>query len=148
MGRLIRRWGLFNLVGLGGFVLQLTTIALLTRRYDWSVAAATTVGLEVAFLHNLLAHTRWTWRDYPLRDWRDWLRRWWRYQMAKTASLCANIAITAALAGIAHLPVELANIAAVLACAIPNFFIAEWFVLPGRDKPLTPSSIGPGLHIH
>jgi len=114
---------------MGGFVLQLATIALLTRVFAWSPAGATAVGVEIAFLHNLLAHTRWTWRDYPLRGARGWFNRWWRYQAAKTASLVANIGLTAALVDLAGLPVEIANVVAVGACAIPNFFIAEWFVL-------------------
>lgn len=143
MGAAIRRWGIFNLVGFGGFLLQLATITLLTRKYGWSVPVATAVGLEIAFLHNLLAHTRWTWRDYPLRTGHEWVIRWGRYQLAKTTSLGANIAITTALVGIAHLPVEAANILAVLACAIPNFFIAEWFVLHGPGKKVHTPAIGP-----
>jgi putative flippase GtrA len=112
------------------------------------VPVATAVGLEIAFLHNLLAHTRWTWRDYPLRNGREWLIRWGRYQLAKTTSLGANIAITTALVGIAQLPVEAANVLAVLACAIPNFFIAEWFVLHGhRPKAAVPAA-GPDFHLN
>ena len=114
---------------MGGFVLQLAAIALLTRVLIWSPAAATAVGVEIAFLHNFLGHTRWTWRDYPLRNKRDWLNRWWRYQAAKTASLVANICLTTTLVTFSGMPVELANSVAVAACAVPNFFIAEWFVL-------------------
>lgn len=129
MGTRLRRWGIFNAVGTGGFVLQLATIALLTRRFGWSAAAATAAGIEIAFLHNFLGHTHWTWRDYPLRTAREWLHRWWRYQAAKTASIIANIAMTTALVTLAGFPIELANVIAVGACAIPNFFIAEWLVL-------------------
>ena len=132
MGADLRRWGIFNLVGTGGFVLQLITIALLTRAFNWPPAAATAAGLEIAFLHNLVAHTRWTWRDYPLRNRRDWFNRWWRYQAAKFASLAANVVMTTTLVTLAGLPVELANTVAVGACAVPNFFIAEWLVLRYR----------------
>lgn len=135
MDGVIRRWGLFNLVGLGGFALQLGAIALLTRTYGWSVPAASALGVEIAFLHNLLAHTRWTWRDYPLRSGREWLIRWWRYQLAKTASLAANVGMTTLLVGVAHQPAEIANVLAVLACALPNFLIAEWFVLNRQARP-------------
>jgi putative flippase GtrA len=134
----LRRWGIFNLVGLGGFALQLGIIAVLTRFFAWSPAAATVVGVEIAFLHNLIGHTRWTWREYPLRNGREWLHRWWRYQLAKSASLAANVAITAALAALTSLPVEAANAVAVLACAIPNFFLAEWLVLRHRQCATRP----------
>jgi putative flippase GtrA len=87
----------FNLVGFAGFATQLGTIALLTRCFGWSPFAATAAALELAALQNFFGHTRWTWRDRPAGGWREWLRRYWRYQIAKTASLAANLAITALL---------------------------------------------------
>lgn len=122
-----RRWGVFNAVGLGGFVVQIGAIALLTRHFGWPVFAATAVALELAALQNFVAHSRWTWSDRPAGGARDWLRRYWRYQGVKTASLAANLAITAALAHVG-LPAEIANTTAVLACAIPNYFASERFV--------------------
>ena len=103
------------------------TIALLTRCFGWPPFAATAVALELAALQNFLGHSRWTWRDRPAGGWREWLRRYWRYQIAKTASLAANLAITALLIH-AGLPPELANTAAVLACAIPNYLVSEHLV--------------------
>ena len=88
---------MFNAVGLGGFVVQIGAIALLTRHFGWPAFAATVVALELAALQNFLAHSRWTWGDRPAAGMREWLRRYWRYQGAKTASLAANLAITALL---------------------------------------------------
>jgi putative flippase GtrA len=122
-----RRWGVFNAVGLGGFVVQIGAITLLTRHFGWPAFAATVVALELAALQNFLAHSRWTWSDRPAAGMRDWLRRFWRYQGAKTASLAANLAITSLLIHIG-LPAEIANTAAVLACAIPNYIVSERFV--------------------
>jgi putative flippase GtrA len=122
-----RRWGVFNVVGLGGFVLQISAIALLTRHLGWPAFAATAIALELAALQNFLVHSRWTWRDRPASGASSWLRRYWRYQVAKTASLVANLAITALLIH-AGLPPEIANTAAVLACAIPNFLVSEHLV--------------------
>jgi len=122
-----RRWGLFNLVGLAGFVSQVGTIALLTRWFGWSPFTATAVALELAALQNFIGHTRWTWRDRRAGGWRGWLRRYWCHQIAKTASLAANLAITALLIH-AGLPPELANAAAVLACALPNYLVSEHLV--------------------
>ncbi|MEO5740843.1 MAG: GtrA family protein [Vicinamibacterales bacterium] len=131
----VRRWGVFNAVGIGGFVVQLCAIALLTRRFGWPAFAATTVALELTALQNFVAHSRWTWGDRPVprtvegpaTHLRGWLRRYWRYQVAKTASLAANLVITTLLIH-AGLPPEIANTAAVLACAIPNFLVSERFV--------------------
>jgi putative flippase GtrA len=127
-----RRWGVFNVVGLGGFVIQIGAIALLTRYFGWPAFAATAVALELAALQNFLAHSRWTWRDRPAPGARRWLRRYWRYQVAKSASLAANLAITALLIH-AGLPPEVSNTAAVLACAIPNYLVSEHLVFGARS---------------
>ena len=126
---------MFNAVGLGGFVVQIGAISLLTRHFEWPAFAATALALELAALQNFVGHSRWTWADRPVSSGvegrathvRGWLRRYWRYQVAKTASLAANLAITALLVQ-AGLPAEIANTAAVLACAIPNFLVSEHLV--------------------
>lgn len=129
-----RRWGVFNVVGMGGFVTQIATLALLTRNAGWPAFAATAVALEVAALQNFAGHSRWTFGDRPVADTsgrtarlHGWLRRYWRYQLAKAASLAANLAITTLLIW-AGLPPEIANTAAVLACAIPNYLVSERLV--------------------
>jgi putative flippase GtrA len=123
-----RRWGVFNLVGLAGFVVQIAAIALLIRRFGWPAPVATAVALEIVALQNFIGHSRWTWRDRPAApNMRGWLRRYWRYQAAKTASLAANLGITTVIIQ-AGLPPEVANTAAVLLCAIPNYLVSEHLV--------------------
>jgi putative flippase GtrA len=117
----------FNAVGVAGFVVQLAAIAVLTRHFGWPAFAATAVGLELAALQNFVGHSRWTWRDRPAAGVREWLRRYGRYQAAKTASLAANLVITTLLIQ-AGLPAEIANTAAVLACAIPNYLLSDRLV--------------------
>jgi putative flippase GtrA len=122
-----RRWGVFNLVGFGGFVLQIGAIALLTRGFGWPSFAATLLAIELAALHNFFGHSRWTWGEAPAAGIRDWAKRYWRYQVAKTANLGANLAFTTALIRVG-VPPEVANTAAVLLCAIPNYLLADRFV--------------------
>jgi len=122
-----RRWGVFNLVGLGGYLLQVGAIALLTRGFGWPSLAATIVGLELAALQNFVGHSRWTWNDRRASSVRGWLRRVWRYQVTKSASLAANLAITAGFVHLGLAP-EAANTAAVLICAVPNYLASEHFV--------------------
>jgi putative flippase GtrA len=126
----VRRWGVFNAIGLGGFGLQIGAIALLTRHFGWPAFAATAAGLELAALQNFIVHSRWTWGDRPVTSVGGWLRRYARYQAAKTASLLANLVITTLLIRIGF-PPELANAAAVLACAIPNYLMSERLVFHG-----------------
>jgi putative flippase GtrA len=123
----LRRWSVFSLVGLGGFFVQIVAIALLTRVWGWPAIAATAVALELAALHNFAGHSRWTWSDRRQASVRAWLCRYGRFQVAKTASLAANLAVTAVL-GYSGMPTEIANTAAVLLCALPNFMLAERFV--------------------
>ena len=122
-----RRWGVFNAVGFLGFITQLAAIAVLTRGFGWPGFAATVVGLELAAFQNFAGHSRWTWSERPAPNLRGWLGRYGRYQVAKTASLAANLAITSVLI-YAGLSPEIANTAAVLACAIPNYLASERFV--------------------
>ena len=131
----VRRWGVFNAVGVAGFVVQIAAIAMLTRYGGWPAFAATAVALELTALQTFIGHSRWTWSDRPIRSSaegsngraRAWLRRYWRYQGAKTASLAANLAITTLLSHLG-VPPELANTAAVLACAVPNYLVAEHLI--------------------
>jgi putative flippase GtrA len=117
----------FNLVGLCGFAVQIAAIAVLTRRCGWSSLAATAAGLELAALQNFIAHSTWTWHERRAASITTRLGRFWRYQVAKTASLGANLAITALLVH-AGLPPEVANTAAVLLCAVPNYLVSSHFV--------------------
>lgn len=123
----LRRWSVFNAVGLAGFVVQIAAIAVLTRHFGWSAFVATAAALELAALQNFLGHSRWTWGERPVTGIRGWLRRYGRYQLAKTASLVGNLAITALLVDVG-LPPEIANTAAVLACAVPNYLASEHLV--------------------
>jgi putative flippase GtrA len=117
----------FNLVGFAGFVVQISTITVLTRRFGWAPLAATALALELAALQNFIVHSRWTWSDRPERSLAGWVRRYARYQLAKTASLAANLAITTLLI-YSGVPAELANTAAVLLCGIPNYLVSEHLV--------------------
>ena len=128
----LRRWGVFNLVGISGFVLQVGAIALLTRWLGWSPLLATAVALEVAAFHNFIGHNQFTWKEYPPRSGREWIRRYLRYQVAKTTSLGASLALTMIVTAIAPLPLEVANTIAVLLCALPNYLLTERLVFSAR----------------
>ncbi len=131
----VRRCGVFNLVGFGGFVLQIGTIMLLSRGLGWSSIVATAAGLEVAALHNFIGHSRWTWRETPVGTPRGWAIRYGRYQLAKTTSLAASLAITMSLHGVAEMPVELASTLAVLICSLPNYLLTGHLVFGQRGMP-------------
>jgi putative flippase GtrA len=128
VGLEFRRWGVFNAVASGGFLLQIAAIALLTRKFGWSPMAATAVGVELAALLNFFGHTRWTWSDSPAGSARACAIRYGKYQLAKTASLGLNVGITLLLVKFGKLPVEMANVLAVAVCALPNYVAIERLV--------------------
>lgn len=130
----VRRFGVFNLVGFSGFLLQLALLSVLTRGFAWHDTVATAVAIEAALLHNFVGHTRWTWRDRRLGQ-MPLGRRLARYQAAKTVTLAANLALTAWLVRATPLPLELANIAAVIAMSSVNYAISDrWLFQRGRES--------------
>lgn len=126
---MIRRWLTFNGVGLLGFAVQLGALALLVHVCGWHYLAATAAGVEAAVLHNFVWHQRLTWRDRRAESPRGVLSRLWRFHLLNGAvSLAGNLVITGVLAGGFGLHPVVANIVAVLACSVVNFFGSEVLV--------------------
>jgi putative flippase GtrA len=120
-----RRIGFFNLVGLGGFLLQLGTLTLLTRVFGWHFAIASAVAIELAILHNFVGHSRWTWADRRPSGVRPWVARLGRYQAVKSGVLAANLGVTVAVVDVAGLPVEAASACAVAVCSVFSFLASD-----------------------
>ena len=60
----LRRWCVFNGIGLAGAAVQLAVLwMLLAARVHY--LPATLLAVEAALLHNFLWHERWTWSDRP-----------------------------------------------------------------------------------
>lgn len=55
------RAGRFALVALGGLVIQLALLHVLTRFASLDYRAATTLAVEAAVINNFVWHERWTW---------------------------------------------------------------------------------------
>jgi putative flippase GtrA len=122
-GRFLR----FNLVGVGGFVLQVGVLALLVY-LGAHYLVATAVAVEAAVLHNFLWHERWTWRDRP-SDGQGRLGRLWRFHALNGAiSLAGNILLMRLFVGTLGLAPIPSNILAVLICALVNFFASDRLV--------------------
>jgi putative flippase GtrA len=120
----------FNIVGVLGFALQLGVLTALVGA-GWPVFLATIVAVEVAVLHNFAWHERWTWADVPGSR-RARLARF--HALNGVISLGGNAVITAALAQ-AGAPVVVANLGAVLTCAMLNFAAAHLYVFCAKTWP-------------
>ena len=123
----VQRFLRFNGVGVIGFALQLGVLALLVR-LGVHYLAATALAVEAAVLHNFLWHERWTWRDRPAAG-RARLARLGRFHLLNgMVSIAGNVILMRLLVGEVGLPPLLANVIAVLACAVINYFASDRMV--------------------
>ena len=124
-----RRWIMFNGVGVLGLGVQLATLAVLVHGLGWHYLIATAIAVETAVLHNFVWHQRVTWRERPADGVLALLGRLGRFHLLNgLVSLAGNLTLMGLLAGgLAMHPVP-ANIVAVLACSILNFFASEVLV--------------------
>ena len=121
----------FNGVGIAGFAVQLTVLAALVH-LGVHYLAATLVAVEAAVLHNFFWHERWTWRDRPAEG-RGRLDRFWRFHALNgVVSLVGNLALMRLLVGTLGMPAIPANLLAVIACSVLNYFASDRMVF-ARD---------------
>jgi putative flippase GtrA len=129
------RWLKFNLVGLIGFAVQLSVLALLVSGLGLHYMPATVLAVESAILHNFLWHERYTWRD-RVGGQPGWLSRLARFHGANgLISLAGNAAIMALLVGEWGVPYLVANLVAVVVCSLLNFAAGDLLVFRARKAP-------------
>ena len=128
----VGRWLVFNGIGLAGVVVQLGVLAaLLAAGIHYLVATA--LAVEAAVLHNFVWHERWTWRDRPAAGLRHRLARLLQFHLLNgMVSLMGNLVVMAVLTR--RLGPFAANITAVVACSMVNFFGSDRVVFGDLRK--------------
>ena len=122
------RLGKFVVVGIIGFVLQLSALAALVHVAHWPWLPATVVAVELAIVHNFLWHDQWTWHDRRV-DRYAWLTRLARYNAATgVTSIAGNTLLMAIYVGVFGLSVLAGNALAVATMTIANFLVADRWV--------------------
>ena len=121
------RVGRFALVGLGGLVIQMIVLDLLTRVAALDYRAATVLAVEAAVLHNFVWHERWSWRVPQEAGGR--MTRAARFH-ATTAllSIVGSVILMSLFVDVLGWPVLPANLAAVAILGIANFRAADGWV--------------------
>ena len=125
----MKRFGKFNLIGLGGAAIQLTLFALLMACFQVSEVAATAIAVEVVVLNNFFWHERFTWGDR--RNVGLWSRifRLARFHAANgLVSLAGNTALVWLLVQYLKVPALPSAVAAIGICAPINFLLADRWV--------------------
>jgi putative flippase GtrA len=121
-------WLRFNAVGIVGVGVQLALLALFKGILGWSVRLATIAAVEITVLHNFAWHERWTWAHRKL-ELRGIPGRLLRFNISNgLISIVGNLVLMELLAVRLHLNYIVANIAAILACSLLNYFASDKLV--------------------
>jgi len=122
-----RHWLKFNLVGVLGAIVQLAVLEALTRGLKLQYLWATAMAVETALLHNFIWHEVFTWRGVGLAE--SLGQRLWRLVRFNLAngmvSLLGNLLLMWVFAGLFKWPYLIANLVAICACALLNFYLSE-----------------------
>jgi putative flippase GtrA len=125
------RWLKFNAVGGMGIAVQLAALALLKSGLHVNYLLATAAAVELALLHNFVWHERWTWRD---RGAGGRVGRLVRFHLANgLVSIAVNLVLMRILVGRMHWPYLAANVAAIAAGSVVNFFLGDLLVFRRGD---------------
>jgi putative flippase GtrA len=117
----------FNSVGVAGFAVQMTVLAALLHA-GVHYLAATALAVEAAVLHNFVWHERWTWKDRPAAG-HGRLGRLFRFHALNgLVSLAGNVLLMRLFVGTLGVPAIPANILAVMACSLVNYFGSDRIV--------------------
>ncbi len=134
-GSPLRRWCVFNLVGLLGVGVQLLTLAALHGWAGLHYLPATLVAVESSVIHNFLWHEQWTWSDRRSRTIRESLGRLGRFNLANgVVSIAGNLVLMSLLVGRLGVPYLAANLAAIALSSILNFIAGDRYVFTVRRE--------------
>jgi putative flippase GtrA len=130
------RWSKFNLVGAAGMAVQLVSLALFNRCAPGHYLLASAAALELTLLHNFIAHLHYTWSDR--RDNSALLVQLLRFHLSNgLVSMLGNLALMRLLVGVAHLPLLISNIIAILCCSILNYCLGNNWAFAARSPAST-----------
>jgi putative flippase GtrA len=133
------RWLKFNAVGGMGVLVQLAALAVFKSGLHLHYMLATVAAVEVALLHNFVWHERWTWKDRGVENRRGRVGRLVRFHLANgLLSFAVNLGVMRVLVGQLHWPYLAANLAAIAAGSVVNFFLGDLLVF--RRSELRPQA--------
>ena len=136
----IRRWCVFNFVGLMGIVIQLAAITILHGWVGLHYMLATALAVESAVLHNFVWHEHWTWADRTGGHRQGILRRLARFNLSTgVVSIASNLVLMSLFVDGFGLHYLLANLLSIALCSLVHFFVSDRFVFVGRVPRQAPA---------
>ena len=128
----LRRWLVFNTVGLVGVAAQLLALAAGTELLRLDYRVATALAVEAAILHNFVWHECWTWRDRGGGRCGRWMRLLQFNAVSGTVSITANVVLTALYVTLLGIHYLFANMAAIASCSLVSFLANDRLVFRAR----------------
>jgi len=124
-----RTWLKFNTVGVIGMGIQLAALALFKSALGLNYLLATAMAVESAVLHNFIWHERWTWLERTKKNRSGTFGRLVRFHLANgLISVAGNLFLTWLLVSQLNLHYFVANVIAIVTCAILNFLASDRLV--------------------
>lgn len=128
----------FNLVGLIGIAIQLTTLALLNRALPTRYLLTSTIAVELTILHNFAWHIRYTW---PESSRHNPFHQLLRFHISNgLISLLGNVLLMRLFIQSFHSSVLLANALTIACCSLSNFLLAHHWVFSRATQSTPPAS--------
>jgi putative flippase GtrA len=122
----------FNIVGVAGFAVQMLTLAALEKYFAVPAGVAVTLAVLAAVSHNFLWHERVTWPGQPHEG--RW-RRWLSFNVSTgVVSVLTNLIVTTIVAAATGAPLLIANMIAVVAASLVNFWVSDRAVFNRRPR--------------
>ncbi len=124
----IRRWVVFNLVGVTGVAVQLASM---TWLLIWGLhyLAATALAVEAAILNNFLWHERWTWEDRPSGGPNGRAVRFLRFNLTVgVVSIVQNLFLMSFLVEYFALHYLIGSLLSIALCSLTNFLLSDFLV--------------------
>jgi putative flippase GtrA len=126
-------WLKFNLVGMLGVGVQLSSLALFNGWMRGHYLLATIAALELTLLHNFVWHLHFTWRDNTRTGRASALTQLFRFHLSNgLVSLAGNLALMRVLVSQAHLPLLASNAIAIVACSLVNFSLSHYWIFAAK----------------
>ncbi len=131
----LRRWLKFNFVGGIGIAVQLLALSFFRSLLHIDYLVATALAVETAVIHNFLWHERFTWADRPPGGSMQSLIRLARFNSSNgLISIIGNLLMMRWLVGVLNVNYFVANLIAITACSLANFFLSDCFVFQSESE--------------
>ena len=129
MASAFNSWLKFNLVGVIGIPVQLSVLALLKSGLGMHYLIATGIAVETATLHNFLWHERWTWSHRTQASPAGVFGRLVKFHVSNgLISIGGNLLVMWLLVSRLQIAYIGANLVAMAACALANFWASDRLV--------------------